>query len=148
MPARKHIPFFYVISGIYAYKAQLKTNLWVSARPISSQECLWVLSQNPFVKRVCNAQRKKNAKKKRTNNGLTYLGGGGVHLFSCDGFTEWSSLFSSSTTLEPYHSRFRFESMDTDKPPPLEIKALSFFVSNFRLSKLSNPRLAFSGSTT
>jgi hypothetical protein len=51
MPAREHIPFFYVISGIHADKARLKTSLWVFARPISSRECLWVLSQNPFVKR-------------------------------------------------------------------------------------------------
>jgi hypothetical protein len=103
--------------------------------------------------RVCNAQKKKNAEKKRIDNGLTYLGGsclggGGVHLFSGDGFTQWLSLFSSSTTLEPCHSRFRFESMDTDKPSPLEIKAFSFFVYSFRLPKLNNPRLAFSGSTT
>jgi len=86
--------------------------------------------------RVCNAQRKKNAKKKHTDNGLTYLGGsclggGGVHFFSGDGFTQSSSLFSSSTTSKPYHFRFRFETMDTDKPPPLEIKAFFFFVSNF-----------------
>jgi len=32
MLAREHIPFIYVISGIYAYKARLKTSLWVSAR--------------------------------------------------------------------------------------------------------------------
>jgi hypothetical protein len=38
--------------------------------------------------------------------------------------------------------------MDTDKPPPLETKASFFFVSSFRLLKLSKPRLAFSGSTT
>jgi hypothetical protein len=37
--------------------------------------------------------------------------------------------------------------MDTDKPPPLEIKAFFFFISNFRLLKLSNPHFAFSGST-
>ncbi len=102
--------------------------------------------------RVCNAQRKKNAEKKHTDNGLLYLGGsclgGGVHLFSGDGFTQSSSLFSSSTTLEPCHSRFCFEAMDTDKPPPLEIKAFFFFVSNFRLPKLNNPHLASSGSTT
>jgi hypothetical protein len=30
----------------------------------------------------------------------------------------------------------------------LEIKAFFFFVSSFRLLKLNNPRLAFSGSTT
>jgi hypothetical protein len=102
--------------------------------------------------RVCNAQRKKNVEKKRTDNGLPYLGGsclgGGVHLFSGNGFTQSSSLFSSSTTLEPCHSCFRFKAMDTDKPPPLEIKAFFFFVSSFRLPKLSNPRLAFFGSTT
>jgi len=103
--------------------------------------------------RVCNAQRKKNAEKKRTDNGFTYLGGsclggGGGRLFSGDGFTQSSSLFSSSTTAEPCHSRFRFEAMDTDKPPPLETKVFFFFVSSFRLLKLSNPRLAFSGSTT
>jgi len=103
--------------------------------------------------RVCNAQRKKNAEKKRTDNGFTYLGGsclggGGVHLFSDDGFTQSSSLFSSSMTSKPCHSRFHFEAMDTDKPPPLEIKAFFFFVSNFRLLKFNNPRLAFSGSTT
>ncbi len=102
--------------------------------------------------RVCNARRKKNAEKKRIDNGLTYLGGsclggGGIHLFSSDGFTRSSSLFSSSTTPKPCHSRFRFEAMDTDKPFPLEIKAF-FFVSNFRLLKLNNPRLAFFGSTT
>ncbi len=56
--------------------------------------------------RVCNAQRKKNAEKKRIDNGLTYLGGsclrgGGVHLFSGDGFTQLSSLFSSSMIPEP-----------------------------------------------
>jgi len=101
--------------------------------------------------RVCNAQRKKNAEKKRIDNGLTYLGGsclgGGVHLFSGDGFMQSSSLFSSLTTLEPWHFHFCFEAMDTDKPPPLEIKAFFFFISSFRFLKLSNPRLAFSGST-
>jgi hypothetical protein len=86
--------------------------------------------------RVCNAQRKKNAEKKRIDNGLTYLGGsclggGAVHLFSGDGFTQSSSLFSSSTTPEPWHFHFRFEAMDIDKPPPLEIKAFFFFVSSF-----------------
>ncbi len=104
--------------------------------------------------RVCNTQRKKNEEKKRIDNGLTYLGGsclgggGGVHLFSSDGFMQSSSLFSSLMTLEPWHSCFRFEAMDIDKPPPLEIKAFFFFVSSFRLLKLYNPRLAFSGSTT
>jgi len=97
--------------------------------------------------RVCNARKKKNAEKKRIDNGLTYLGGsclggGGVHLFNGDGFTQSSSLFSSSTTPKPYHSRFRFDAMDTDKPPPLEIKAFFFIL------KLNNLRLAFSGSTT
>jgi len=87
--------------------------------------------------RVCNARKKKNAKKKRIDNGLTHmggscLGGGGVHLFSGDGFTQSSSLFSSSTTPKPCHSCFRFKAMDTDKPPPLEIKAF-FFVSSFQL---------------
>jgi hypothetical protein len=38
--------------------------------------------------------------------------------------------------------------MDTDKPLPLEIKAFFFFVSSFQLLKLSNPCLAFYGSTT
>jgi hypothetical protein len=87
--------------------------------------------------RVCNAQRKKNAKKKCIDNGLTYLGGsclgggGGVHLFSGDGFTQLSSLFSSSMILEPWHSRFRFKAMDINKTPPLEIKVFFFFVSSF-----------------
>jgi len=44
MPTREHIPFIYVISGIYANKIRLKTSLWVFARPISFRECLWVLS--------------------------------------------------------------------------------------------------------
>ncbi len=106
-----------------------------------------------YQERVCNAQRKKNAEKKRIDNGLTYLGGsclggGGVHLFSGDGFTQSSSLFSFSTTPKPCHSHFRFEVMDTYKPLPLEIKAFFFFVSSFRLLKLNNPCLAFSGSTT
>ncbi len=109
-------------------------------------------TQTICQERLCNAQRKENAEKKSTDNGLTYLGGsclgggGGVHLFSGDGLTLSTSLFSSSTTPEPCHSRFRLEAMDTDKPPPLETKA--FFVSSFRLLKLSKPRLAFSGSTT
>jgi hypothetical protein len=92
MPAREHIPFFYVISGIYADKARLKTSLWVFARPISSQECLWVLSHNLFVKReFVTHKERSNAEKKHTDNGLTYLGGsclggGGVHLFNNNGF--------------------------------------------------------------
>jgi hypothetical protein len=51
------------------------------------------LRQEPICQeRVCNTQRKKNAETKRIDNGLTYLGwsclgGGGVHLFSGDGFT-------------------------------------------------------------
>ncbi len=103
--------------------------------------------------RVRNAQKKKNAKKKCIDNGLIYLGrsclgGEEVHFFNDDGFTQSSSLCSSSTTLEPSHSCFRFEIMDTDKPPPLEIKAVFFFISNFRLVKLGNPRLAISWSIT
>jgi hypothetical protein len=67
MHARKHIPFFYVISGIYADKVRLKTSLWVFARPISSQECLWVLSQNPFVKRKFVTHRKRKMQRKNTH---------------------------------------------------------------------------------
>jgi hypothetical protein len=59
MPTREHIPFIYVISGIYADKARLKTSLWVFARPISSRKCLWVLSQNPFVKREFATHRER-----------------------------------------------------------------------------------------
>jgi hypothetical protein len=64
MSAREHIPFFYVILGIYADKVRLKTSLWVFARPISSRECLWVLSQNPFVMRefVTHKERKMQRK--------------------------------------------------------------------------------------
>jgi hypothetical protein len=52
---------------------------------------LWVLSQNPFVKREFATHKEKNAEKKRIDNGFTYLGrsclgGGRVHLFSGDGF--------------------------------------------------------------
>jgi hypothetical protein len=106
-----------------------------------------------LLKENLQRTKKENAEKKLIDNGLTYLGGsclggGGVHLFNGDGFTQSSSLFSSSTTPEPWHSRFCFEAMDTDKPPLLEIKAFFFFVSNFRLLKLSNPHLAFFGSTT
>jgi hypothetical protein len=74
MPARQHIPFFYVISGIYADKARLKTSLWVSARPISSQKCLWVLSQNPFVKRkfAMHRERKMQRKNAQTMGFLTW----------------------------------------------------------------------------
>ncbi len=154
MPAREHIPFIYVISGIYADKARLK-NKYVGFRKTHFFSRMFVgFKPEPSCQeRVCNTRRKKNAEKKRTDNGLTYLGGSclggrGVHLFSGDGFTQSSSLFSSSTTPKPCHSCFRFEAMDTDKPPPLEIKAFFFFVSSFRLLKLNNPRLAFSGSTT
>ncbi len=59
-----------------------------------------------YQEKVGNAQKKKNAEKKHIDNGLTYLGGsclggGGVHLFSGNGFMQSSSLFSSSTTPEP-----------------------------------------------
>jgi hypothetical protein len=64
MHAREHIPFFYVILGIYVDKARLKTSLWVSTRPISFQECLWVLSQNPFVKRKFATHKKKEMQRK------------------------------------------------------------------------------------
>ncbi len=74
MPARERIPFIYVISGIYADKARLKTSLWVSARPISSRECLWVLSQNPFVKRefATHGERKMQRKNAQTMGLLTW----------------------------------------------------------------------------
>jgi len=73
MPTREHIPSIYVISRIYADKARLKTSLWVSARPISSRECLWVLSQNPFVKRefAMHGERKMQRKNAWTMGLLT-----------------------------------------------------------------------------
>jgi len=64
MPTREHIPIIYVISRIYAYKARLKTNLWVFARPISFRECLWVLNQNPFVKREFATHGKRKMQRK------------------------------------------------------------------------------------
>jgi hypothetical protein len=64
MHAREHIPLFYVISRIYVDKVRLKTSLWVSARPISSRECLWVLSQNPFVKREFTTHKERKMQRK------------------------------------------------------------------------------------
>jgi hypothetical protein len=74
MPTREHIPFIYVISGIYVVKVRLKTSLWVFARPISSRECLWVLSHNSFVKRefAMHKERKMQRKNAQTMGLLTW----------------------------------------------------------------------------
>ncbi len=72
MLAREHIPFFCVISRIYADKVRLKTSLWVSTRPISSRECLRVLSQNPFVKREFATHKERKCREK-THRQWAYL---------------------------------------------------------------------------
>jgi hypothetical protein len=97
--------------------------------------------------KVCNAQRKKNVEKKRIDNGLTYLGGsclgGGVHLFSGNGFTQSSSLFSSLTIPEPWAFSFPLRSNGYRQTSSFRNKG--FLLLHFQLStpKAQQPSLCF-----
>jgi len=74
MPAREHIPFFYVISGIYADKARLKTSLWVSARPISLKNVCGFYARTHLSRESLQRTEKEKCREKTHRQWASLLG--------------------------------------------------------------------------